>query len=239
MLKQLIKSDSVIWTMGHVGSIALHAAFQNSCHIHDLKSPRFSCEKAKAYPRVVIARLFARQVIKGKKIVTIIRNPLERNISGFFHSLHYYLSVYYADPRYKYDDIAAHESNFLATVFHRIYPHTEPIDWISDEMTYLLGERLWDSMSLVDKQCLHDSGYIVHPKAHNVMITRTEALDQAFPEIANFSKCPSASYQRRNSAQNKWYAAIRKAFQPNIETVKLYDEIYRSHPLFDMYYNER
>src|SRR5690606_30212107 len=91
----------LIYQMGKVGSTALEHSITNSRHFHTSYGRRccdfFSANmfpsnwaKMKHYFANEI-RLFLYKRRKKVKIITLVRNPYERNVSHFFQDIHFWL----------------------------------------------------------------------------------------------------------------------------------------------------
>lgn len=146
-----------MYQMGKVGSSAIEAAIPGSVQIHDFYfTPPCYVHRSLAYPApwryaahrcsLVMRRALVKAKREEKKIITLVRNPLERNISMFFQSLPYWLIEYQTGIVSGRVGVGARVEgvDFLHDCFERIFPHSYPAEWFDKEMKRLTGIDIFD-----------------------------------------------------------------------------------------------
>jgi hypothetical protein len=138
----------IVYQMGKVGSMSIFATLQRSglpvFHVHRMSAPylaRILAERRAlgwnvppihAHQRMgltVHAKIIAAG--RGAKIVTFVRDPIARNLSGYFHSLDRIWNIANAHEAISIDD--------LCRGFLERFTHDEPLTWFDDEFHPVLG----------------------------------------------------------------------------------------------------
>ncbi len=160
--------------------------------------------------------------LKGRKlkIVTLVREPVARNISRFFQD--YKLKL--LDFKHKYDN----RDDFLYEIikyFFEEYPHETTLTWFDRELNSVFGVDVFAS------QFPRSKGYKVYKgELADVLLLKTESLHEcsqdAFKEFLNIGKFNLLSI---NNANEKEYFTIYRDFKDSIILPDYYmDRMYNS-----------
>ncbi len=138
------------------------------------------------------------------KIITCVRNPLERNRSAFFEAFRFYTGV---DPK---DWTGSHYT--LKSLYLEKMNHTYPIEWFDKEMQALTGIDIYRLP--FDKE----AGYFNTQVANiDLLILRTDLVDNVKSEvIGQFLNCPSFQLTNYNKGDEKPYADLYQQFKENV-----------------------
>ena len=133
-LAQFRAAETVlIYQMGKVGSTTLENAIPNSLHLHSLFNNPPCPVRAQLRERSLVTRLRRRMgdrykasVIRSRsltKIITLVRDPFERNLSMYFQDLPYWVSAYLElNPERMRDE----GFELLFDAFSETFPHEYP-----------------------------------------------------------------------------------------------------------------
>jgi hypothetical protein len=173
----------VVYQMAKVGSSAIVDALLRSrlavFHVHRI-DPR-NIERVRArrrelgwrdYPHVAHHEQLARQirekvlaVRKPARFITLVKDPIARNLSSYFEHL---------DAIWHTDD--AHEKvpmEELCAGFLQRFPHTEPLTWFDDELRPTLGIDVF-------AEPFPAQGHVVRRSpAYELLVLKTEMPDAA------------------------------------------------------------
>jgi len=164
--QQLIASYSAedavfIYQMGKVGSTTLEHSLPNAVHVHAFYSKNHTCPVRlfglrkfsfmhlfySAEQELLwwyIRRVFRQRKKQGKptKIITLIRDPLSRNQSMFFHDLDAYLYSAHTNcvnTRTKPIPTRCQTAALLSDVFTQEFNHDYAINWFDNEFFPMTG----------------------------------------------------------------------------------------------------
>ncbi|WP_051117266.1 putative capsular polysaccharide synthesis family protein [Vibrio campbellii] len=228
---QLLKSQErpvLIYQMGKVGSSALEKSIPNSIHLHDLMSIQASKQispvRAQLHKPVtnqikrVLKRTIMCHMLKRKqqvRIISLVREPVGRNISMFFQSLPFWMA-----DKYLKDDSAVRSERpqLLHEAFEEHVNHQYPLEWFDNEIKALTGI---DVFAQPFDQAV---GYQTYQNRNfSLMVIRIDKLDQSQQAISEFLK-QEVAVVHDNQADNKWYSPLIKEFkhsyQPKPEFVE-------------------
>ncbi|MGR5423694.1 putative capsular polysaccharide synthesis family protein [Vibrio harveyi] len=228
---QLLKeqdSPVLIYQMGKVGSSALEKSIPKSIHLHDLMS--IDAEKqispvraqlhnpATNYIKRLLKRLIMSRMLKRKKqvrIISLVREPIGRNISMFFQSLPFWMAAKYLN-----DDSAvrSERSQLLHEAFEEHVNHQYPLEWFDNEIKPLTG------IDVFTHPFDHELGYQVYQKDNfSLMVVRVDKLDQSQKAISTFLQ-QEVKVQHDNQADNKWYSPLlvefKRTFHPKVALIE-------------------
>jgi len=215
----------IIYQMGKVASISIKASLDNIhglevYHVHHLnpdyareldntkRSNGWKVEDSNNNARVMSQALIEPR--RPSKIITLIREPIGRNISAYFQNL---------DNIWQCEN--AHEKihlNRLIKGFFEKYPHTIPLVWFDREFKETLGIDIYKYM---------------FPKSAGVLQFYTDVFDVLllYYDLPDVTKCTSIrefiglkkfSLVKKNTANEKPYAEVYQAFLREIRFTESY-----------------
>jgi Putative capsular polysaccharide synthesis protein len=233
------KKPILIYQMGKVGSSSVQESLKSLgmgaaiYHVHHLDSDSVRRSGTTNVPKknpVPSSEVWASHYI-GKlirdsgedhkwKIITLVRDPVARNISAFFQNIHLSISEF---------DRQANEGTLnvdgLIETFLARYKHDIPITWFDREMKPVFGIDVYNGDFPTMK------GYrIYHGDRADVLLMRVEDMDQcslaAIREFLNIEKFGLIS---ANVGSQKNYSQIYRQFRDRINLPESYlDRMYGS-----------
>jgi hypothetical protein len=226
------KVDVIVYTMGKVGSStaskSIRAAGLTCPDVHALEPGRictllqsyFADAELEAIPEHIAASLMAHNAIRratGKvKIVTLIRNPIVRNISAVFQNLP---ANYAGSP----DKILRRLQGYATRV---------PDHWFEVDFIPVTGIDVFSQN--VDSRATH---YHFENDRFDVLLIKLETPDETKQKLMSEFLGTKIEIDRANEAKNKWYydvykdivsdpASIRNSFVQECLELKYYKKFY-------------
>jgi hypothetical protein len=264
-LRDPLRSHAVIvHTVGKVGSSSLHATLRAAVrgrpvwHVHWLDAGNLRRdeahyrERARAHRGTArMQRFFPRYNWRGQRlarairsappehrwdVVTVVRDPVARNVSAFFQNLELMFDVWLGDElrTRPAEEIAARlVEHFRASYIAGEPPRDrdgDPLSWFDLELEPVFGVDVFASPFAKSR------GYQIYSGARaRVLLLRVEDLDTvARPALAEFFAIEVPSLITRNEAATKEYADVYRHFQeqlrlPNDFLDRIYGSRYSRH----------
>ncbi len=246
-----IQNNILIYQMGKVGSVTLCKSIEklnisyetyHTIHKH-IKFNNFKKYKAlnivhKNSPYLKFSRNFKNSIkiklfkrAEKAKIITIVREPISRNIAFYFED--FYIPL--LEKNLFGDFWVLDESlNYFISDFKDNFNHTVGINWFDEELKRHIGVDVYDYE--FDKK----QGYTVIEKDKlNIMVIQLEKLNSLEKEIGEFIGNKDFVLENANVSGNKWYKPVYKEFKENIEFSKKYvDDLYNSKFMKHFYSDE-
>lgn len=244
--KQLLDSyadekNIFIYQMGKVGSTTLENSIKNAIHIHAFYNKNYTCPVrlkglAKFGLKHVIYRaeqeilaFLLREIFKRRKrtkIITLVRNPMARNISMFFHDIDAYLFLAHTNClNTRKMALATRNQNLdlLSDVFNQDFEHQYPLEWFDKEFKPMTGIDIYAT------DFDQAQGYsIINKNNIEVMCLRTDKIKDCVGELGDFVGC-DIELSLDNQADSKWYADIYREFKDNYKLpIKMQNKIKNS-----------
>jgi hypothetical protein len=256
-----LKRPLLVYTMGKVGSSSLARSLQKAApeldvlHLHRLvpehlaRADDLYREAARGHEGTPAARTFRPhhvwlgQHLSGRidrgppggdrwTVITLIRDPVARNVSSFFQNLFLFFGYDWAGQLLsKSPDtvVADLERLFLGSYARERWwalgKDANPLTWFDDELRTVFG------VDVLAEPFPTDIGFKIHegPRAR-VLLIRLEDLDRCAPEaIQAFLGLRAFEPQRRNVASGKPYASLYRRFVESIDLPTEYvDRLYGS-----------
>lgn len=238
-IQSLFQKDAFLYTMGKAGSNSIsyslekagltvgskhffsgdqHNFFNNNNH-------NFAGKLRKKYVKTYLAKL-NRKI----KIITLVRDPLARNLSMAFFALEtlLYKTLGPADQRnLKGNHLSLNE--IIELGFFEQLNHQAPFNWFEEEFNYVLNLDVYHYP--FDKK----KGY-THITSGNVevLILKLEKLNMLEAVVGDFLKLNSFQMLSANRSENYWYASLytdfKKEFNPSQEYLDwMYQSKYCQH----------
>ena len=248
----------VVYQMGKVGSSTVRDSLNELSdidvyHIHVLtedsikeleKVYKDNFHRTSFFPvHILESQYLRKQLDKGRKkwkVVTLVREPVIRNISTFFQILYSGLGYNYSEKlKYmKIDDIVKELQNLFFkknSGFEKYNGHEAPLHWFDNELKSALNIDVF----LKEFPC--SKGYEIYQSDQaDLLLIRLENLnkcaDEAFKkflDIDNFTLVPS------NISSNKSYSQIYQRFLDTLVLPEHYlDKLYKSKYMNHFYSKE-
>jgi hypothetical protein len=223
------EKNILIYQMGKVGSTTIENSIPNSIHLHTLyNNPPCWIHQKIRRPGIIgqfiieVGDFIKRIAIKQRKnikIISMVRNPLNRDISMFFQNLPYW---YIHHVHKNQIDIREDGVEFLEEVFSESYDHNYQLEWFDKEIKRLTGIDIFNENYNTKK------GYIKIKKGkYELFLFRLEDIDKALPALSDFVG-KDIILKEKNIGDKKWYASIYSEFKQKFtkKACKLHNKSY-------------
>jgi len=229
-MRKSLKDDNLVflYTMGKVGSKSIEKSFReiDVPHIHkhcfnfyrDFLKKMFGKYRSARYyynrrwfkrtlgKYIGFAHLISVRTRKRTKVITLVREPISRNISMYMQDFQIpVFEVASYTGNVKTDKLRL--ENFIAD-FKDNFNHTYGIKWFDEEFKRRLKIDIY--LYPFDKE----KGYtIINTKKYEILVMQLERLDDSYSIIGDFVGESSFSIVNENTATSKWYYPIYKEFR--------------------------
>ncbi len=238
LLKELNREEAIlVHTMGKVGSSTVYHSLKDLhldtpiYHTHFLHPERIKVQRKNLKEKQIIpdSQLFIGKHLQkylesdaqvNWKVITLIREPIARNISAFFENITKRFKHFLIDYQSQKLNIDTLIDTFLTE-----YPHDLPLMWLDWEINSIFGVDVFSA------EFPKDIGFTIIEKSNvKLLVIRLDKLEdctqKAFKE---FLSLESFVLSNNNVAESKNYYSIYKDFQNSINLPKEYiEEMYNS-----------
>jgi len=220
---KMYRNKIFIYQMGKVGSTSLEESIENSVHMHTLYS-NSECwvreaqlwgllsplQKIKRYVGSKLDRMIIRSN-NEVKIITLVRDPVARDVSMFFQRLPYWYTHYLNANNYgkisRADgDEIIHES------FNKSFDHDYSVTWFDKEIKRFTG------IDVMEMEFNKDKGFGIAKRGKfSLLVLTLEKMEEnhASGVIEEFVGQKFSLVKGRNEGGNKWYSDVYKRFRKN------------------------
>lgn len=199
----------LVYQMGKVGSSSIEASLPNAAHLHTLYANPPCDEVLRVERPTVVMKLFGvlydwlRRVAvyrRGEvKIITVIRSPVERNVSMFFQDFPFWYL--------KYRRVCPTVSRFsdeamINDMYEKVFPHDYVDTWFDKEIRRLTGIDVYEKPFDLEK------GVVFFEKGkYRLLLLEMTKIESCWPVVEEFvgQKLTLTSV---NKGDHKWYAPI-------------------------------
>lgn len=214
-----LNEESVfVYQMGKVGSTALEQSIEGAQHFHTLymNGPCDASDRRlyrgvggflRHWLRDFIKRL-ALALRRDVKIITVVRDPVDRNISMFFQGLTFWIDEYIErhDKETRFSDM-----QWLHKVYEVSFCHGYCEAWFDKEIKKLSGIDVFSEPFDVQK------GYALFSRGkYKVLVLRMEDIERNVSVISEFVE-RKVELKRTNEAERKWYSSVYREFKKSFD----------------------
>lgn len=222
---QFRSDDSVyLYQMGKVGSTSIERTIPNAIHFHTLFRnppcpPWFKSKRSGVHYVNGLMKDFLKYLTivfrKEIKIITLVRNPLDRNVSMYFQDLPYWYVEY--DKAYRVPRDA--DGMILHEVFEKVFPHLYAIEWFDKEIRRLTG------IDIYKYKYDREKGFVkIECGKYKILILEMTLVEQNFDVVQDFYG-KKISFVTGNESSGKWYGNLYREFRAFEYPPKLRSEI--------------
>ena len=226
------EDNILIYQMGKVGSTSLVKALgERAIQIHNFFPSNEPCSRKPFYGsslrRKPVEWLFYHAIRRGVrarstlKIVTLVRDPIGRNVSMYFQHLHYWLAHYFSEIRADRDGREGIDT--LVDCFRETFDHRYPLDWFDKELKRLTGVDVYEHAFDSTRGCTE-----ITKGGIRVLIIQTDKLRDCWHTVEEFCG-RKLEFREDNRGERKWYGTLYSEFldRYSVSADEL-DEIYSS-----------
>lgn len=214
-----------IYQMGKVGSTSLEHGIKNSLHVHAFYNKNHTCQvrlhglakfglvhivyRAEQEVLAYLIRRAFRQR-KQSKVITLVREPMARNMSMFFHDLDAYLFAAHTNclnTRDKPLPTRLQDMNLLSQIFEQEFDHHYPLNWFHKEFLPMTDINIFDYPFDAHKGLL-----LIHKATIEVLCLRSDKMHNNVGELSRFVG-QDVKLSVVNDGQTKWYKDIYLNFK--------------------------
>lgn len=248
--KYFNKNLILIYQMGKVGSTSLESSLEKEeksfFHIHAYFSP-MTYEMFKKFRTIKyfypllkrcyfhmtgIIKLFLIKNNKNNvKIISIVREPISRNLSMFFQDIQYPAVELTIIKDNRFED----NTNLpaLERLFYNKLNHTYGIDWFENEMKRSFGIDVYKYN--FDKE----KGFsIIKQGKVDLMLIKMEQMNNLEVEIGHFLNIKNFKLTTENTGEKKWYGSVYNKFRYNFKPKEDYINILYNTKFMRHFYTE-
>ncbi len=206
------KEPLIIYQMGKVGSSSILRslkalkAFAPIYHVHYLTHKSINnVEKVNKFTHWA-NRYLLEQINKGSKkqkwkLVTLIREPIARNISAFFQNI----ELPFPDLDYQ-EFLKPEKIDEIIEYFLKNYPHKIPLTWLDSQIKSVFDINVYETD---------------FPKTKGYKIYRGDRADLLLLKLENLNQCAEKAFQEFLGVRH--FSLVNK----NISSKKKYYNVYR------------
>lgn len=206
----------LVWQMGKVGSSTVYASLRHACpdaplfHVHMLteemlrKGEYFQKQQLKGNEGFEYNRCLRSALLESFeagtrwKIVSVVREPVGRNLSAFFQNL----ELYFPEDRIRGPALDALPARELIDAFLQKFDHDRPMEWFDGEIKGLLG------LDVFSEPFPREAGFRTWERdGFDMLLLRMESLNAVAKQaLAAFLDMPGFELVNRNIGAEKAYA---------------------------------
>lgn len=203
-------------------------------HVHHLSESGLETDRWRTLRRGMapgdhywMGRLLRNRMDRGQwRVVTLVREPLGRNVSAFFHTL----DLFCPEAAGASDAPTQAALGQIQAAFLERFPHEIPLTWLDEELKTCCGIDVFARPFPVEQ------GYQTYQSGNvQALLIRLEDLDRRGPEaLSNFLNIKGLALTRANVAGKKPYADLYRRFLgwvrfPQDFLDRMYDSRYARH----------
>ncbi len=207
-----VASSSIYFSLKERKMIVYHIHRLNEKHIREvhkslLEKTGLIESKVVDERGVRIYNMFMKNNKRPVYIISLVRSPIERNMSAFFQNKELYTK------QRNYSD-----TNKLIDLFYLLYDHDTPLMWFDREFKQCLNVDIYDSPFLKDKKYK-----ILKSKNFNILLMRVDIEDDIKENIiSDFLGIKNFNLKNKNVGTLKNYNAEYKEFKNKIKLSESY-----------------
>jgi len=186
---------------------------------------------------LISSRVIGQELRKGfldshrVKVISLVRDPVATNLSGFFFNAHWW-------PSKLYEQCRSESGNYLLALqehFLEAYPHDVPLTWFDMEMKPLFG------IDVFERPFDKGRGYETYnDSSADLLLLKLERLRSIADEaISGFLGLHDFKLARANEAGDKWYGDLYQEFRSKVPLPESYlDRLYNTRFMQQFYSDE-
>lgn len=233
-LMSVVNNDSIIiYTPGKVGTISLSCSLINSTLVHHIGLYGYTFNTNEQYKhfdeesKSQIIYYLNRIKSKKLKLISLVREPLSRDISAFFHEYDWITPLFDQSTNDLYED-------FNTVIDIKMKIKKDEFNWFISEMYNVIGVNVYEHP--FDREL----GYtIIKEKNVELLLIKLEKLKELEKVIGEFVEDKNFKLGVANQASKRKYKFAYDEFKQNVILPKKYvDYYYKGNKYMDHFYTE-
>jgi hypothetical protein len=186
--------------------------------LHHLYGNRVNVNRWCLYESRFVLKHFLQQKTRILKIISLVREPIARNISSFFHNI----DTFIPDCAALYERREITITEIMQVFLQRFHEHTFPLTWFDDEMKKVFGIDVFAAavcISMDRRVFAYRQGDL------ELLIMKTEDLDNVAPKaLEEFLQIKDFRLKLSNLSKEKNYNRTYSDFTRFVKLPKEYVE---------------
>ena len=229
--KYLDENAILIYQMGKVGSTTLENSLPNALHTHSLfdqhPCPVIKILKHNSILKKIKIKRRANKVLtllrkrKKIKIITMLRDPFEKNRSHYLQDLHLWLSYRHLYTKAGKDSVREEGNRVIHDTFDQCFNHDLVLNWFDNEILP------FTKIDILNEAFDKDAGYSIIKKGkYEIFVYKLEKVKDILQPLSEFCGT-NIVLTSTNRGDQKWYSSIYQDFKLNYKPSKTYlDSLY-------------
>ena len=215
----------LIYQMGKVGSSSIYYSLKSNykgliLHLHSFPS-KYNYANVKRLRNFVV-----KKKIEQVNIISLVREPIDRNISAFFQNFERYTGTAYAEAKFSIEE--------LLDIFLLNFNHNDTFSWFDDNILKNFGLDVFGTPFPEEGFCSY------YGDNFNLLILKVEIEDELKEEIiSKFLKLEKFKLSRYNVGKVKDYAQTYKKFKDEIILPLYYIDLMCESKYIKHFYNSK
>ena len=239
-LKKYSSEDCIlIYQMGKVGSTSIEHSLKNSIHLHTLynNSPCHVHQRQRegaffgkySHKLMSIVRRAAIRKRKTIKIISLVRDPYQRDISMFFQDLPHWLYEYIGSNKV---NTKSENRTFLSEAFNKSYDNKYALTWFDKEIKRFTG------IDVLTEGFNKNEGFTIYEKGkYKLLVLDVKKIANCESVISDFSGV-DVQLISSNKAENKWYSELYRNFKNEHVFSDLYNYELKKSKFWKVFFGE-
>jgi len=234
----------LIYQFGKVASTSIYESIKRLnlevYHSHFLQPKRLTIsvqmwkDAGEEIPSAMGTSLYLMKEVHNRNwdVISLVRDPVARNISAFFQILKLYAYSFKNDTQYMQMDLDQ-KVDVLIREFFRKFNHEDIFSWFDEEMKATFG------IDVFERPFDQSIGYRVYERDGNrLLVLQFERLSGLVDVIRNFLGLPEFELSRENVGETKDYAPLYKRFRERIRFDDAFLDRMYNNPFVRHFYSE-
>jgi hypothetical protein len=247
-LKTLQDSPILVHQMGKVGSRSIvdslkamkldqpiyhtHFLNENSLEnagrmLHNFYGRHYNVNRWCLYESRFVVKHFLQLNNRKLKIISLVREPIARNISSFFYNI----DMFIPNCKALYEEGQIHIREITQHFLEKFHEHRLPLTWFDDEIKSVFGIDVFSASACSPK----DGVFVYRHGNWDLLIMKTEAINiVAQDALRHFLQLRYFDLKRSNDSSDKQYSQmyddfVKSADLPEDYLTTMYESKYSRH----------
>ena len=220
-----LKLDRPIFHVHHLNPESIQ---KREMLLREVFGSRYSVNRFCLYEGGFVMKHVLQRRDQQLKIISLVRDPVARNLSSFFHNL----DIFIPDCIQSYRTGRIGVPEITSQYLQKFHEHTYPLSWFDDEMKYMFGIDVFSDENLYSRD---DRVFVYRRDLLEILVLRTEDINDVAQEaLQQFLEVEDFELKHANVAEDKDYSRVYRDFRKHVKLpeeylTRMYESKYAKH----------